>query len=415
MRYVRTAGKRVKEPEKKGKLNIKKIVALILAIAVVVMVFFIVKNILKKDKQVHTQEANESYFSSYENNKWGVINSKGEDVISPSYEELIVIPNNKKDVFIVTYGVNYETGEYSTKALNSKSEELFTEYQQIEALSNFDENGVMWYENNLLKVKQDDKYGLIDLEGNEILPKEYEEITPVNQQENAFKIKKDDQEKIIDRQGNEIQLEEKEEETLTNPNYEEVTEAGENNLIAKKEGKYGITDLEGKELVPFESTSITYNKDAKIFILEDEAYNAKILDENLEQKLEGIFLDIDTEKNYIKMRVGEDYKYYNFQFEEEPVTEIFKENTLFMKKENGKYGFVNSQGEQVVECKYDDATEQNAEGFAGIKENGKWGSIDKNGEVVIEPTYNLDEYLLVDFIGKWHKGPDLNMQYYCKD
>ena len=141
MRYVRTAGKRVKEPEKKKKLNVKKIVALILAIAVVVMVFFIIKYIFKKDKQVaHTQEANESYFSSYENNKWGVINSKGEDVISPSYEELIVIPNNKKDVFIVTYGVNYETGEYSTKALNSKSEELFTEYQQIEALSNFDEN-----------------------------------------------------------------------------------------------------------------------------------------------------------------------------------------------------------------------------------------------------------------------------------
>ena len=37
----------------------------------------------------------------------------------------------------------------------------------------------------------------------------------------------------------------------------------------------------------------------------------------------------------------------------------------------------------------------------------------KSGNVILEPQYNLDNNLVVDFIGKWHLGLDLNMNYYC--
>ena len=40
------------------------------------------------------------YFALYSANKWGVINQEGEQVIIPSYQEMIVIPNKEKDVFI---------------------------------------------------------------------------------------------------------------------------------------------------------------------------------------------------------------------------------------------------------------------------------------------------------------------------
>lgn len=43
-------------------------------------------------------------------------------------------------------------------------------------------------------------------------------------------------------------------------------------------------------------------------------------------------------------------------------------------------------------------------------ENGV--SIDSKGTIVQEPTYDLDSYLLVNFIGRWHLGEDLNMNYY---
>ena len=34
------------------------------------------------------------------------------------------------------------------------------------------------------------------------------------------------------------------------------------------------------------------------------------------------------------------------------------------------------------------------------------------GNLEQEPTYNLDDYLLVNFIERWHLGLDINMNYY---
>ena len=77
---------------------------------------------------------------------------------------MIVIPDEKTDVFLCTYDVDYNTGTYKTKALNSKNDEILTGYDTIEAIANKDVNS-LWYEENILKVKKDGKYGLIDLKG----------------------------------------------------------------------------------------------------------------------------------------------------------------------------------------------------------------------------------------------------------
>ncbi len=44
----------------------------------------------------------------------------------------------------------------------------------------------------------------------------------------------------------------------------------------------------------------------------------------------------------------------------------------------------------------------------------KWEAQIVKGNIVQEPTYNLDDYLLINFIGKWHFGKKiyLNMNYY---
>jgi hypothetical protein len=114
------------------------------------------------------------------------------------------------------------------------------------------------------------------------------------------------------------------------------------------------------------------------------------------------------------MRVGNEYKYYNLKGEEKTNTEILKDNTLFLSKKDNKYGFVDKKGNVVVDYIYDDATEQNEYGYSAVKKNGLWGSIDKNGNVIIETKYNLENNLEIDFIGKWHLGEDLNMNYYCE-
>ena len=113
------------------------------------------------------------------------------------------------------------------------------------------------------------------------------------------------------------------------------------------------------------------------------------------------------------MHINGEYKYYNLNFEEKQNTELLKGNTLFLSKKDGKFGYINADGEVIVDYIYDDATEQNKFGYSAVQRNGKWGSIDSEGKVVIEPEYELNNNIIINFIGKWHLGEDINMNYYC--
>ena len=465
----------------KEELDLKKIAIFAIGLIIIIIaIVFAVKALTKTKEQKVEREIH--YYASFKDNKWGIIDSTGATVIDPSYQELIVVPNSKKDVFLCTFNVNYETGEYQTKALNKDNQEILGEYDKVEPITNSDTNHNGWYEENVIKVMKDGKYGIIDLDGNQIIPAEYTDIQILgeNSQE-GYIVKKDDNKYgIIDNSNNQV-LEAKYDEIdkvhgsdlyvvteggtkkiinkdgqdaiasadfdkiiyispernensgiifekaekygfmdlegniKIEPEYQNLTVAKDNILIAKKDDKYGIIDTDKNEKIPFENNSISYEKGADIYILEDSEYNAKVLNNNYEEKISGMFLDINTDNQYIKMLINDETKYYNFQFEEIPSTEAIKSATLYAKKQDGKYGFVNKKGDVVVDYQYEDATEQNVDGYAAVKKDGKWGAIDENGNVVVEPCYDLDEYLQIDFVGRWHKGIDLNMNYYSQE
>ena len=500
--------KREPRYDTEGKLNYQKVIAVAIAIVVIAMFILIIKNVIAHRKQLNKEY---EYFAIYSANKWGVINQDGETVINPSYQEMIAIPDKSKDVFICTYNINDETGEFSSKAINSKNQEIFTQYQQIQAIDNIGENDKVWYEQNVLKVMENGKYGLIDLNGRKILDCEYDNIYALKGIENSIIIEKDGLKGLVNTSGNilidvkykEIKnlgtsykegyitidsedkyglvsttkrqiLENKYDEikqvylsdkylvvedgklklinssgetvlddgfddiksattngiifvldnlygemdingkVLIENNYQDLKEAKKGLYIAKKDDKYGIIDENQETKLPFNYTGIIYEEKTGLFLAEDEYYNTSIVDSEYNVKLQGILSELNTEKKYIRMMIMDKYKYYNLSCEEIPSTEALTGNTLFLKKENGKYGFVDKNGNVVVDYIYDDATEQNEYGFAAVKQNGLWGSINSEGKNVIEPKYNLDNNLLVDFIGKWHLCEDVSMNYYCE-
>ncbi|MCI8471077.1 MAG: WG repeat-containing protein [Clostridia bacterium] len=493
------------------KLNLKKVFALILVIVVIIMSIFVIKGALTKGKD-QGKIASKDYAVIFKDNKWGVIDSTGNIVIDPSYEEMITIPNSKNDVFLCVYDVNYETGEYKTKVLNSKNQEILTQYEQVEAIANQDANYNVWYEDNVLKVKKDGKYGIVNLNDKKLTEIQYDEIVAIEGIKGILKVTKDGKQGIIDNEGkeiiptqvtevtnlgkdskegfiiqgedgkygvvdysNQVVLEAKYDEIakiyrndmyvvkqagkqvlikkdgtevlnskfdevkeilknadngiiytlngkygvmkttgeiIVAPDYEELKEAKTGILITKQNGKYGIMDLQKVAKVEPTYVSITYNEKADLYVAEKEDYTSDIIDNTFMVRQSGILTDLDDEKGYIALKQGEEYKYYNFKFEEKNVTEIQTNNTLFKSKQDGKYGFVDKDGKVVVDYQYDDVTEQNKFGFAGIKKDGKWGSIDNKGNIVQEPTYDLEDYLKIDFIGRWHLGKDINMNYY---
>ncbi len=496
--------------EEQPKLNMKKVIAVIIAIIIIIMFIFYLKDLFS-NKEPNARITSKSYFSIFQDGRWGVIDNEGNIVIDPAYEEMIVIPDAKTDIFLCTYDVNYEDGSYQTKALNAQNEEILTEYQSIQALSNKDNNHV-WYESNVLKVGKDGNYGTIDSHGKELLPIAYQEITPLLGVENALVIQKDgvygiarndgkiviepqytqisalgqnsiagyivqdsngkygivgysantilpcqydgilpvygndlyvvkkgEKQVLVDKQGVEVlttgfdeitQILKSQEngvifkqnekygvmktsgEVTLKAEYDTLQEAKTGILIYQQGEKFGVIDVKGEQKIEPQYTNITYQETADIYIAEKANFEANIIDNTFTTKLSGMVLEFNTDHGYIKLLENGVTQYYSFQFEEKQEQDLFPNRTLFLKKQDGKYGFVNKQGEVVVDYQYDDATEQNDYGYAGIKKDGKWGAIDSTGKVIQEPIYDLEKYLLVNFIGRWHLGEDINMNYY---
>ena len=245
-----------------------------------------------------------------------------------------------------------------------------------------------------------------------IAKKDGSEVATLSAYDEIKEILKNSDNGIIYTQGNKHGVMKLTGEITISPEYEELKEAKTGILIAKQNGKYGIIDLSKQTKIEPTYKTITYHEKADLYIGEKEDYSNDIIDNTFTIRQTGILLDLDDEKGYLSLKQGEENKYYNFKFEEKNIQEIQTNRNLFKSKKDGKYGFIDKDQKVVVDYQYDDVTEQNAYGFAGIKKDGKWGSINNNGEVVQEPTYNLDEYLKIDFIGRWHLGKDINMNYY---
>ena len=492
------------------KLNIKKVLAVIIFIVIAIMFGFVIKKLATKEETNTGKISALNYFSVYTNNKWGVIDSLGKMTIDAKYDEMIVVPDKTKDIFICTYDVNYDSNTYKTKVIDSKNNQLFKEYDIVEPIENQDKNNNLWYEKDVLKVKQNAKYGIIDYSGKVILPCEYEEIEALETIENSIIITKDDKKGLCNNKGEIIinpeykeilaigndykngyiivdednqygiadfnkkiilepqfdevknitnsgkyvvkvddnyKLIDKSGKILLEDGFDDITNIDDNNIIIKENNKFGVMDFEGNikiaakydnmtfayenhyiakqgslygivtlddsEGLDFEYTSITYRKEGGFIEAEkqDEIVTS-LYNQDLELKLTGIITELNEENGYMRLREEGQYNYYNFKFEKKEAKDILPNNKIFISKKDGKYGFIDKEGNVVVNYIYDDATEANIYGYASVKKDGKWGSIDSEGKIVSDTKFELQNNLKIDFIGKWHLAEDLNANYY---
>ena len=78
--------KRGRRYDEEPHLNYKKVFAVILVLVVIAMIVFMIKNILEKGKE-SGKITSASYYALYTDNKWGIIDNNGIEIISPSYQE----------------------------------------------------------------------------------------------------------------------------------------------------------------------------------------------------------------------------------------------------------------------------------------------------------------------------------------
>ena len=82
----------------------------------------------------------------------------------------------------------------------------------------------------------------------------------------------------------------------------------------------------------------------------------------------------------------------------------FNEGLARVKKDY-KWGYINTKGEQAIECKFDGVGDFN-EGFAMVEKDGKWGYINTKGEQAIECKFDdargfSEGFAWVEKDGKW--------------
>lgn len=320
---------RKKRNNNNDEYSIKKII-----IAIVILIFIIsliifgiikLRNIFL-DKKISYGQTKYEYFILYDiNNKAGVINKNGDKIIEPKYSE-IYIPNEEKGVFFC-YDENSEI-----TILNERSEEIFTEYEEVTFLRTWDTT-ITDFEENVLKYREDDKYGLIDLEGYKLTEPIYQSISSLKNKPGAILAKKDDEYGILDSRGN----------IIIDFKYDEITGDGYCSQIDEYERTGYITKIK--------------TKSADIFGYID--YKGKVIIEPKYESIERV-LEYDNEDIYlICMNRGKKGVYKN----KKKIISLDYQNiyysdtsNIFTVQKGSKYGFYNNEGNEILEPKYEEYT-----------------------------------------------------------
>lgn len=418
-----------------------------------------------KYQEIDTLQYKEGELVVKENDKYGVININGYEIIKPEYDQVkadgYYSSDNKykDDGYIVS--ITTDDG-YRYGYLNNEGQKILdTKYNDLSRLaySNKDtiyllcaENGkyglyegakniipneyqaITYVEDNdFCIVQKGKKYGVVNLEGSMMLQVKYSQIdvngdylyvTDENSEKKVYdkkgnlteinpnlviqSTKSDDDYKIyIDSStGKTVYSIYKGDTKLTSENYSYIEYLNEGYFIASNEsGKLGIIDSKGNAKVELKYDSIQKIAGTNIIqAIDSTTKMTEIYSKDFIKTYEIANASIENIKdNIIKVYNTEEIKYFDYDGNLLENKVAFPDINLFPKKENGKWGFVGQDGNVVVDYQYDDVTEFNEYGYAGVKKDEKWGVIDNDGNVIVEAVYELNPQDKPSFIGQYYK------------
>lgn len=318
------------------------------------------------------QEYNEDdiYLVFMNNGKKGVIKNK-KIIINAKYQSINYY--NKSGIFIVN-----KNGKYGFYKNNGDEilDAIYTEYSLA---------------GNYISVKKDDTMMLYDMHGNLINTNNYKSIIETSNPSYFIATDESNYYSIISK---DVQIQD---------NYTNITYAFDNFFVfTTEEGKSGVLNIySGIEVEPEYdyiivlegAKALEARKGNKVDIYSEKFEKVLTMEDAIVEKVSDEYFSIysKTEKQYIN-NTGNLVEN----------TEVYKDLKLYSyQADDGKWGFINSQGTVVVDCKYDRVTELNEYGFAGICQDERWGVIDSSGNVIVVPSYEIETYYEPSFIGKY--------------
>ena len=406
-----------------------------------------------------------------ENGKYGVININGKVVIKPEYDNITVDnyydaeTKYQKTGFIVC-NINEEGYRYGYVDYRGKKilDTIYTEIERVTEIENEDDiyviaykdgqagllknkkvvlnyeyEEIMYYSyNDVFIVQRNGKQGIADRNGNIKIDTKYTNMSFGGIYVNV--TDENNESKILDLNGNEVtdgyvakmptqdgmhyivydeegiyKIIDNNGNIVIDKQYTNIEEIGNNYYIVANNRNNGIIDLSGKSLVELKYNSIVKIDNTELLQANiSETSTVSLINKNMEVVVTMDDANMDIEDGYIRLYSENENKYFDYTGKELKAEEVFPNNNIYASEKDGKWGFVDKNGNTVIENKYDMVTELNEYGFAGIKEDGKWGIVNSEGKIIQEPTYELEE-VSPKFIGKYYKLEEWNGNAYYTD
>lgn len=293
-----------------------------------------------------------------------ILNHEYEDITYNSYNDVFVVQRNGKQ------GIADREGKIK----------LDTKYTNISF------GGIY------VNVTEDETDKVLDLNGNEITDGFISRM-PTEDGEHSIVYGEDEVYKIIDNAGN----------VVIDRNYTYIEELENNYFIVANYSNNGIIDLTGKSLIELRYSSIFKLDNTDLLQANISSTNTiSLINSNMEIIATMEDASIEVNDNYIRLYSETENRYFDSTGKELTAQELFPDHSLYARKIDDTWGFVDKEGNIVIQNEYDMVTEFNEYGFAGIKVENKWGVINESGEIVQEPIYEL-ESISPTFIGKYYK------------
>ncbi|MBR6432447.1 MAG: WG repeat-containing protein, partial [Muribaculaceae bacterium] len=370
------------------------------------------------------------FYKVRRDSKWGFINAQGEEVVPCQYKEASDFEDNYSLVKDEEgkYGFLEKEGTTVKVAIPCVSEsadgmkiingvifngknDIMTKVTQGGWCGIMGSNGtIIPVEYNdaaplspaIIKVKTTEGYGAKTIQGNEILSCKWEDIEPLGG--SLLKVKEKGMYGIYETTGKNKKI--------VSPQFEEILPFSNGLAPAREKGKWGYINEKGKQVIDFIYTSAEpFNEDGIAVV--GLGNNLKLIDVNRNFLGVNEYNEIGDFKDGIaKVKRNGKYGYINTQGEEiipckYDRIEAFNEETQMATTFIGdKKGYVKKNGNVVVQAKYDQIGAFNQDGIAKVKNNGLWGYVNNKGKELVPCEYtSIDDIhenmVLVSKNGKW--------------
>lgn len=346
-------------------------------------------------------------------NKHGFVNENGDTVIPCKYDEMRVEWNTINPLFIVGQNKKYGLLDGQGKEITPLKYDAISEYVNNLAtvklngkygLLDLEGNEVLPIDNDVIRTpwsslvcyffQKNNKWGVFDQKTKTVITAPIYDDIIRSRICDLSAVRIDEKYGIVSLNGKE----------MINVIYDFIDIWDANTILLKKDSLYGLSDADGKIRLPLKYQEILteswywsyqtkMNKNARLAVKENGRWG--FLNPKNEYIASPKYERVGNFRyGLAKVYLNGKWEYINLSgktaFPQQfAYADDFWRDFAIVSKDGLKYGFINIKGKSITEFKYDEA--ETMYHVARVAIDNKWGLIDKTGKEIVPLKYNSDE------------------------